>query len=314
MNEVTPVLPSALFGPSDSSLIRDELLWEIFAASAGRVPHSEAITFAGQTLTYGEVAARAESVARALSARGIGRGCFVGLWMSRSLDLHVALLGILRAGAAYIPFDTDAPAERVAECLGDCGASALIVDAVTMGAISGAMPAEALALPALEAAAPSGDAPDLRALGASSADPAYAIYTSGSTGKPKAIVISHGNICHYLRSANSLYRITFDDVVFQGASVAFDLSLEEIFIPYLVGARLWVAGRQTMAEADRLPQVLTEAGITVLDTVPTLLGLLSADIASLRVIILGGEACPPALAERWCRPGRRLFNASGPTE
>lgn len=307
-------LPSALYGRRDPSLVHDETLWEIFAASVRAHPDAAAATFGDETLSYARLAARARTVARALAARGIGRGDFVGLWMSRSLDLHVALLGILASGAAYIPFDTEAPAERVAECLGDCGAKGLIVDAFTMGAITGDMPAHTLILPTLEQAAPEGPDPDPRALGAGSADPAYAIYTSGSTGKPKAIVISHANICHYLRAANSIYGIRPEDVAFQGASVAFDLSLEEIFIPYLVGARLWIAGRRTLAEADRLPKVLAEAGITVLDTVPTLLGLLPEDIPGLRVIILGGEACPPALAERWCRPGRRIFNSYGPTE
>lgn len=311
---MTQSLPYGLIGPRDPSLIRDETLWEIFSASARVFPNTAAATFGDITLTYAELSARAQSVARALAARGIGRGDFVGLWMSRSLDLHVALLGILASGAAYIPFDTEAPADRVAECLDDCAAKALIVDAFTMGAITGSMPAHTLILPTLEQSAPPGASPDPRAQGANPADPAYAIYTSGSTGKPKAIVISHANICHYLRAANSIYGLRSDDVVFQGASVAFDLSLEEIFVPYLVGARLWIAGRRTLAEADQLPKVLAEAGITVLDTVPTLLGLLPGDIPGLRVIILGGEACPPALAERWCRPGRRIFNSYGPTE
>ncbi|RAU22267.1 peptide synthetase [Paramagnetospirillum kuznetsovii] len=314
MNQPPASLPAPLHGPIDPSLLRDEMLWEIFAASAARTPDAAAITFGDTTLTYGELAARAERVACALAKRGIGRGAFVGLWMSRSLDLHVALLGILRAGAAYIPFDTDAPADRVAECLDDCAAAAVIVDAVTAGGVVRPLPAVMLPLPALLEEATDGAAPDPRAQGAGATDAAYAIYTSGSTGKPKAIVISHRNICHFLRSANSLYDVRASDVMFQGASVAFDLSLEEIFVPYLAGASLWVAGRQTLAEADQLPDVLTKAGITVLDTVPTLLSLLPRDVPSLRLILLGGEALPPALAERWCRDGRRIFNTYGPTE
>jgi len=324
MNQITPPLPAPssgfpLLGADNPSLLRDELLSEIFAASVLRTPHAVAAKFGETALSYGELAARADQVAAALAAKGIGRGAFVGLWMSRSLDLHVALLGILRAGAAYIPFDIDAPAERVGECLGDCAAAAIIVDAVTAGGVEAPLPAEMLLLPALLARAPGVSAPDLRApdlraIGANPADAAYAIYTSGSTGKPKSIIISHRNICHYLRSANTVYGITATDVVFQGASVAFDLSLEEIFIPYLVGASLWIAGRQTLAEAEQLPDVLTQAGVTVLDTVPTLLGLLPRDVPGLRVIILGGEACPPALAEHWSRPGRRIFNSYGPTE
>ncbi|MCW2236979.1 Pls/PosA family non-ribosomal peptide synthetase [Azospirillum canadense] len=292
-------------------LARDELLPEIFTATARNAPERTAIVFEGRRVSYRDLDEASNRVANALRARGHGPGTFVGLWMTRSLDLHVALLGILKAGAAYIPFDADAPADRVAISLADCAAPAILVDLVTGSKAAG------LGVPALRLADLASDdasAPDLRADGVEPNDPAYAIYTSGSTGKPKGIVISHRNICHYLRSANTVYGVTESDVAFQGASVAFDLSLEEIFVPYLVGATLWVASRQVLDEADRLADVLNDAGITVLDTVPTLLAMLPNDVPSLRVIILGGEACPPAVAARWCRPGRTIFNSYGPTE
>ena len=301
----------ALQGTVIPALLRDELLPEIFTATAARMPDRTAILFDGQRVSYAELEACANRAANALRARGIGPGSFVGLWMTRSLDLHVALLGILKAGAAYLPFDADAPADRVAVSLADCAAPAILVDLVT-GSKAADLGVTALRLD--ELASEDASAPDLRADGVAAEDPAYAIYTSGSTGKPKGIVISHRNICHYLRSANTIYGLTAEDVAFQGASVAFDLSLEEIFVPYLVGATLWVASRQVLDEADRLADVLTEAGITVLDTVPTLLAMLPKDVPSLRVIILGGEACPPAVAARWCRPGRTIFNSYGPTE
>ena len=103
-------------------------------------------------------------------------------------------------------------------------------------------------------------------------------------------------------------------MVFQGASVAFDLSMEEIWIPYMVGATLVVASPATIGDAEKLPDILIEAGVTVLDTVPTLLGLLNRDIPCVRLILLGGEALPPPLVARWSKPGRRLFNTYGPTE
>ncbi len=131
---------------------------------------------------------------------------------------------------------------------------------------------------------------------------------------PKGIVISHRNICHFLRSANDLYGVTGDDVVFQGASVAFDLSMEEIWVPYLAGATLFVASPAQMGDAEALPDILIEAGITVLDTVPTLLGLMTKDVPALRLILLGGEALPEPLIARWATPNRKLFNTYGPTE
>ncbi|MEO0035757.1 MAG: hypothetical protein RLZZ501_1780, partial [Pseudomonadota bacterium] len=144
MTQVSPSAPACLTGPRDPSLIRDERLDEIFAATVARTPAAPAVTGGDITLDYAALAERAGRIAAALVARGIGPGAFVGLWMSRSLDLHAALLGILQSGAAYIPFDAEAPAGRVAECLEDCGAAAILVDADTQGRIEAPLPAETL--------------------------------------------------------------------------------------------------------------------------------------------------------------------------
>ena len=133
---------------------------------------------------------------------------------------------------------------------------------------------------------------DARRLGARPDQPAYMIYTSGSTGTPKGIVITGRNICHYLRSANEVYGLKASDVVFQGASVAFDLSMEEIWVPYLVGASLFVATPKIMGETDNLPGVMDAAGVTVLDTVPTLLAMLPRDIAFAAHHHPGGRSLP----------------------
>ncbi len=123
----------------------------------------------------------------------------------------------------------------------------------------------------------------IRARAAATPDhPAYLIYTSGSTGTPKGIVITQRNICHFLRSANEIYEIASSDIVFQGASVAFDLSMEEIWIPYLVGATIFVATPQIIGETEALPDILEEVGVTVLDTVPTLLTVLPRDVKTIK--------------------------------
>ncbi|WP_247658170.1 Pls/PosA family non-ribosomal peptide synthetase [Aquabacter sp. L1I39] len=315
MDAVTStVRPGVLIGHKDASLLRDELLPEIFADTVARSPDQTAIIFGAERVTYAELDARANRVAHALRARGAGPGQFVGIWMSRSLDLHVALLGILKSGAAYIPFDMDAPPDRIAECLEDCAARIVIIDAVTAGKLNRDLPAAPAPLQDLLAESKDSSPLDLRADGVTRNDPAYAIYTSGSTGKPKGIVIEHRNICHYLRSANLVYGMTEADVSFQGASIAFDLSLEEIFIPYLVGATLWVASSRVLGEVEKLPALMAEAKVSVLDTVPTLLAMMPQDVPSLRIIILGGEACPPSVKQRWCKPGRKVFNSYGPTE
>ena len=309
----TPVESGAILrGKSIPDFLRNELLTEIFAATVTASGSRAAMTTLERHITYAGVDAQAEAIARGLVAHGARPGTVVGLWMARGPELLIAQIAIAKTGAAWLPFDADAPIERVAVCLGDADAIALLTSEEF--AIKTHSHAPCPVLIDAEIAIAEGARIDARAAGATPDDAAYLIYTSGSTGVPKGIVITGRNICHYLRAANDIYGITSQDVVFQGASVAFDLSMEEIWIPYLVGATLFVATPQVMGEADRLPDVLDDAGVTVLDTVPTLLAMLPKDVPRLRTIILGGEACPPSVAARWCKPGRKIFNSYGPTE
>ncbi len=304
--------PTVLRGAQRPDLLRDEVLPEIFTASA--VAHAEKPAFIGPcgTFTYAEVEARARAIGAALAARGIGAGDVVGLWMARGPELLIAQIGIAMSGAAWLPFDAEAPIERIGECLADCGAKALLTGAPLAErakAAGAAVLVDAALIEEKAQALPKG-----RPAGLTPHHPAYVIYTSGSTGKPKGIIITQGNICHFLRAANEVYGIRAEDVVFQGASLAFDLSMEEIWIPYLVGATLFVADARLIGESDKLADVLEENAITVIDTVPTLLAMIGKDVPSLRLVLLGGEALPAALAARWAKPHRRLFNTYGPTE
>ncbi len=311
---VAPAAEGAILrGETRPHLLRDELLCEIFAATVAAAPDALAMMTLERRFTYREVAEKAAAIARGLVARGAGPGAIVGLWMTRGPELLIAQLAIAKTGAAWLPFDADAPLDRIAVCLADAEALCLLTSAALAPK---AAPAVGVAtLIDEEIAVFSAEPlPDPRLRGATPESPAYLIYTSGSTGTPKGIVITQRNICHYLRSANEIYRVTAADVVFQGASVAFDLSMEEIWIPYLVGATLFVATPQIIGETEELPDILEEAGVTVLDTVPTLLAVLPRDVNTLRTIILGGEACPPAVAERWSRSDRVIFNSYGPTE
>ncbi|MGH6852222.1 MAG: amino acid adenylation domain-containing protein, partial [Methylocella sp.] len=312
---LAPAQGAVLRGPARPDLIRDELLCEIFAATVASRPSAIAMITLEGKLTYAEADAKAEALARALLQKGARPGRTVGLWMPRGHELLIAQIAIAKTGAAWLPFDADAPAERVAVCLSDAKAWGILTVSSFAAGFKTSCPAWTFAgILADSLEAPGIAKVDARALGARPENPAYLIYTSGSTGTPKGIVISGRNICHYLRAANEVYGIEASDVVFQGASVAFDLSMEEIWLPYLAGASLFVATAEMIGEADKLPGLLEANRVTVLDAVPTLLALLPRDVATLRVIILGGEACPPSIADRWSRPGRKIFNSYGPTE
>ena len=298
-----------LRGSFQPDLMRLEVLADILEATAARVPQQIALIFGNEQLSYQALNAQADQVASHLLAAGVRPGQIVGLCLPRGIDLLVMQAGIAKAGAAWLPFDADTPVERMSVCLADAQAVGLVSCSAFLPQLaslaSTLWTAEQLLLPAL---------PLQRREGLLPAHPAYVIYTSGSTGKPKGIEISQGSICHFLRSENALLGIDDRDRVYQGFSVAFDMSFEEIWISYLVGATLWIAPKEVASDPEALPLALIAQHITVLHAVPTLLALFAQDVPSLRLINLGGEMCPPSLVARWARPGRQVFNTYGPTE
>ena len=301
-----------VLGDKRPDLLREELLSELFSVALHRWPQRTAIVCGEKSWSFRALDDEATAIARGLVRAGIGPNHVVGLWMPRGPQALIAQIAITKAGAAWLPFDAEAPADRIATCLEDAEAKLVLTAPCYVSRLTDLNCPVKTPADLVDAGDHTIINPRLRGL--TPDHPAYLIYTSGSTGKPKGIAISHRNICHYLRAANSIFDIRSDDVVFQGASIAFDLSMEEIWIPYMAGACLWVATADVLGQADRLAEVMTAARISVLDTVPTLLSMLSGDVPTLRTIILGGEACPPNVLERWSRPGRRIFNSYGPTE
>ena len=306
---VTAVEPAVLRGSCRPDLLREETLPDLLGATATRCPGQPALIWGERVLNYGALQASGHTVASALARRGAAPGKIIGLWLPRGADLLIAQLGITQSGAAWLPFDADTPVERVQTCLQFAGACGLVTARSWLARLPDLpMPGWALEdLLATDAGAnpPPPPRPD---------DPAYVIYTSGSTGTPKGIVISHRSICHFLRSENELLGVREADRVYQGFSVAFDMSFEEIWISYLVGATLWIAPPTVIGDPDSLAAALTRERLTVLHAVPTLLGLLTDPLPGVRLINVGGEACPDALAQRLIRPGRKVFNTYGPTE
>lgn len=295
---------SIVLGPARPDLVRDETLADIFRNTASQYPDNIALIFGDQSLTYAQLNHWSDAVAAFLLENGIGRGAKVGLWWPRSIELHVAILGITKAGASYVPLDREMPAERVELVMDEVKADACFSQELLN------VHCPVLKVPVQPTAAeifplPPGPLPD---------NWAYVLYTSGSTGKPKGIPISHRQICHLVRAEESIFGIHPTDKVYQGFSVSFDMWCEETWVSYLVGASLWVADATTAKSIDELDVVLRDNKITILHAVPSLLAVMEDNIPSLRLINAGGEACTPQVLARWSTPQRIFYNSYGPTE
>lgn len=294
-------------GPDLPDLLREECLADILRATVARHPAATALEDAAGSMSYAELLARAEGVATGLRAAGVGPGHCVGLWMPRGRDLIVAQVGIALSGAAWLPFDAAVPPDRLATCMRDARGRFVLTHGASAEAVRqrDLVPLELAQLPR------AGDGVAIRP---APSDVAYVIYTSGSTGEPKGIAITQRNVCHFLRSENHVLRIRAGDRVYQGFSVAFDMSIEEVWISFLAGATLWIAPTETVADPDAVAAALATQRLTVLHAVPTLVALMPPLPASIRLLNLGGEACPDALADRLTGQHYEVFNTYGPTE
>jgi non-ribosomal peptide synthetase-like protein len=291
------------------------LLHEIFEERADANARSIAVRFGPLRVTYEQLEHRANQIARHLRARGVERGSRVGLLLPRSPQAYAALLGILKAGAAYVPVDPECPPERASFILTDAAADALITTSGLARPLTG-FQGTVVRVDAdherIEAESP--ERLTASDVGVTERDLSYIIYTSGSTGRPKGVMIEHRNAAHLVLTEARLFGVQPHDRVYQGFTLAFDASVEEVWLAFASGATL-IAATPEMSQAGLdLSRHLTDAGVTVFSSVPTLLGMLAEDIPSLRLLIFGGEACPASLVTRWARPGRRMVNTYGPTE
>ncbi len=283
-----------------------------FEQTCDRRPDEIAIVCGTSRLTYLELDQRANRLAHLLLQRGIGAGDAVGILLERSLDTYVALLGVLKAGAAFVPLDASFPTERVAFIAEDAG----LQDLVTTSTFR--EKTKMLACPVLEcdeAATELAMQSEIRPR--INVDPmslCYVIYTSGTTGRPKGVAVSHASITNFLAVVTPIYAVTSADRVYQGMTIAFDFSFEEIWPTWIAGATLIAGPTDSRRLGHGFTEFLIEQNITVLCCVPTLLATIDRDVPSLRCLLVGGEACPSDLVRRWSSPGRRMLNTYGPTE
>ncbi|MGA6876376.1 amino acid adenylation domain-containing protein [Streptomyces pratensis] len=285
----------------------------LFEQWARRTPDAPAIRDAGTTLSYGELDRRADALARRLAARGIGPEDRVAVALPRTAELVVALLGILKAGAAYVPLDPDYPARRLSYMLDDSRPRLLL----TTPAVRSRLPQTPV--PCLYAgdhadSAPTAgpDAWPVPAL--LPAHPAYVIYTSGSTGRPKGVVVTHRGAGAMARTQRERLRVTPGSRVLHAASVSFDAAFWELCMGLLSGACLEIDEREALLPGPALAGLVRERGVTHLTLPPAALAVMPPDsLPAGTTLVLAGEACTPALVHAWAAD-RFLVNAYGPTE
>ncbi|NUT40573.1 MAG: amino acid adenylation domain-containing protein, partial [Thermoactinospora sp.] len=287
------VYPAGMLAPPPRTLI------DILDETARRHPDADALDDGTVRLDYRSLRDEVGRLAADLAAAGIGRGARVGVRIaSGTADLYVSILAVLAAGAAYVPVDADDPDER---------AELVFSEAAVHAVLDGGPPILTHARPSAPAEGPTPD------------DDAWIIFTSGSTGKPKGVAVTHRSAAAFVDAEAGLFLqdrpLGPGDRVLAGLSVAFDASCEEMWLAWRHGACLVPAPRALVRTGMDLAPWLAAQRVTAVSTVPTLAALWpAADLDGIRLLIFGGEACPPELAERLAVPGREVWNTYGPTE
>ncbi|HEX6746979.1 MAG TPA: amino acid adenylation domain-containing protein, partial [Longimicrobium sp.] len=288
----------------------------LFAAQAARAPEAPAVLFAGESLTYAELDARAERLARRLRGRAVP-GATIAVCLERGPEAVAALLAIWKMGGVYLPLDPSHPAERLSFFLRDSGAKLVVSDLALAGALL--EQADVLLLdPSAEGDLPRGALEP--GSGGGLGDLAYLIYTSGSTGTPKAVMVEHAQLTHTLHASLGTLGFAPGDVVAALASTAFDISLLELVTPLLAGAGVRVVPQALVQDPEELVDAL--ADVTVLHAVPALMRQVvevvrgGRMLPSLRLLLVGGDTVPPGLLEdmRELFPAARTRVLYGPTE
>ncbi|WP_276206960.1 non-ribosomal peptide synthetase [Mycobacterium sp. IS-1264] len=294
---------AALTAPASTSASIPEL----FAEQVALDPDAVALRFAGRSATYRELDEAANRLAHLLAGQGIGPGQSVALLFSRSAEAIVAILAVLKTGAAYLPIDPALPASRIDFMLADAAAVALL----TTSGLADRL--DECDLPVIDVDDPRVDAYPCTGLPAPAPDDiAYVIYTSGTTGVPKGVAITHHNVTELMTSMDAGLAAP-GQVWAQWHSYSFDISGWEIFGALLHGARLVVVPESAARSPEELHALLVTENVTVLSQTPTAAGVLSPDGLDSVALLVGGEPCPAEVVDRWA-PGRLMINEYGPTE
>jgi len=281
---------------------------ELFEAQTRRTPDALAISAAAEQLTYAELNQRANRLAHYMRGLGVGPESRVGILLERGMGMVTALLGVLKAGGAYLPLDPQYPAARLAYMLADAEVGVLITQEPLLSRVIVPPAARIVYLdaaqPAIEAA--SAENP---ASGVTADNLAYVIYTSGSTGQSKGVMIAHRGLSNLSEAQMHTFDLTPDMRVLQFASPSFDASIFEIVMALRAGATLYLASSDDLLPGPSLAHLLRAHAITNLTIPPSALSPLPVEnYPALQTIVVAGEACSSELMTRWAK-GRRFFNA-----
>jgi non-ribosomal peptide synthetase-like protein len=291
------------------------LLHEYFERQATMRPDHPAVQCNGQVFSYKQLDVLSNRIANWLRAHRIRAGSMVAICSEKSCELYAAIIGVLKAGAAYVPIDPKFPAERIRSIVRDAGVK-VVISAGTFGRnlqLDGSIAVLLLDRNAGAIGRRSSRRPRPRASGVTAHDACYVIYTSGSTGRPKGVVIEHRNAVNFIRALRTVYKLGESDRVYQGFSLAFDASIEEIWAAMSLGGTLMVPPEDVARSPADTAEFINRESITFFSTVPTFLALIEHDLPSVRLLVTGGEQCSSELVARWAR-GRRMLNTYGPTE
>ncbi|GGN03917.1 hypothetical protein GCM10011609_48820 [Lentzea pudingi] len=298
---------------TESAYSVDRRMDELIAERVRRDPSAVAVEDGDQTLTYGELDLRANRLARYLVSRGVRRDTLVGIALDRNLELVVAILAVLKAGAGYVPLDPRFPAARLAHMLAETRPPVLLTQERLLDSFAGGA-GEVIAVEriAAEVARRGRTAP--RVPGSSSRDLAYVVYTSGSTGRPKGVMIEHRSLVNVILSGIEHYDLKPGSRKLQFYTMSFDGGVWDVFMTLASGATLVMATVDGQGQVDDLPAQLRDRRITALTLPPAVLPLLDpATFPDLAAVGVGGDVLPRDLADAWSRR-MRLVNIYGPSE
>jgi amino acid adenylation domain-containing protein len=295
----------------------DMCFHQLFERQVERTPDAEAVVFGDRTLSYRELNSRASHLAHYLRSLGVGPETLVGISVERSLEMMVGILGILKAGGAFVPLEPAYPKDRLAFMIDDSGIQVLL----TQERLVEHLPPFSGTIIYLEQLANRSDrsyttySDDNLDNNTTPQNAAYVIYTSGSTGTPKGVVIAHRGLCNLATAQIRAFNVQPSSRVLQFAALSFDASVSEFAMALLRGATLVIAPREDLIPGERLISLLRDHAITTVTFPPSVLALLPPEeFPDLRTIIVAGEACGAELVERWAVDGRLFCNAYGPTE